>query len=152
MIARSSTGDLLSRASTPLSMAPAILLLLVNLLHATLVRSHQFAPSNETSFGMLASNDEASSRQLRAWGEGAGGTRTIEIPDRMQYEKIQVLTLPSERRLERFGRNLARFELEGDEPSAIHIEVWRTQYDSRTLRPRSQRIREFTLDLGPAER
>lgn len=136
-----------------LSVAPAALLSVVAIAQLALIRSQDLAPARGSGFVMFASNDELHARRLFAWVTGPSGERRIEIPAGAQFEIVQALTLPSRHRLEALARRIAdRERAEGEEPTRVRIQAWRTVHEPRSFRPRSERIREIAVDLRvPAE-
>ena len=142
MAARSSTSLSRRPASAgrlPTTVArwlPAALLVLVAANQFRLAHTEDISPWSGGGFGMFSSTDAPNNRHLHAFVQNEGIRREIAAPADMEVTVRRATTLPTRRRLEKLGEELAALESGGrirwDE---IELQVWALTYDPDTLLP-----------------
>lgn len=114
-----------------------------------LAHTADLTPWKGGGFGMFSTNDGAS-RWVEVRIEGSRGEREIEILD---YDRTAnaLAAFPTPARIRGFGHRIAEAYREPSDPGVrVRVGIWRPVYDSRTMEPRRERIREIVI--GSAER
>ena len=100
---------------------------------------------------MFSTND-GESRWVEVRIESSRGEREIEISD-VDWTARASAAFPTPERIRKFGLGIARTYREpGEEEVRVKVGIWRPDYDSRTMEPRRERIREAVIEAAPPER
>lgn len=100
---------------------------------------------------MFSTND-GESRWVEVRIEGSRGAREIEIPD-YDLTARALAAFPTPGRMEDFGRRIARrYGEPGEDIERVRVQVWRPNYDVRTMALRREQIREIVIEAAPPER
>ena len=127
---------------------PALLLTAVALHQIYAVRSHDLTPWKGGGFGMFASADVGPARRLEvSLLRGVSRVR-VEIPVEVREHAARVRRLPTQARLEVFGRAVGD-ALGGTEGvyRAIRVEFWRIRFDD-ALEPSWSLVRSVEVTPG----
>ena len=92
-------------------------------------------------FGMFSTSDDRGHRHLHVIEESPGVLADIHVPEELHDLARRVLALPTRPRLERLARAI---RTHSPSEADLRLEVWRTRYDRRTLRPSSHLLRSHT--------
>lgn len=127
---------------------PIVLLIVVALFQIALTHYSALSPWSGGGFGMFSTLDHGSRRHLHAYVLRPGLRREIIPPEALAEEIRRLLTLPTDARL----RILAKALVTTPTPdhgiaTAIQIQVWQTRFDSETLTPSSQILREVVMQI-----
>jgi hypothetical protein len=121
---------------------PALLLVLVAANQFRLAHGENLSPWSGGGFGMFSSTDAPNNRHLHAFVQNEGIRREVAIPARLEVAVRRATTLPTRRRLEKLGEELASLEAGGrirwDE---IELQVWALTYDPDTLLPEGRLVK-----------
>lgn len=121
---------------------PALLLVLVAANQFRLAHGENLSPWSGGGFGMFSSTDAPNNRHLHAFVQNEGIRREVAVPARLEVAVRRATTLPTRRRLEKLGEELASLEAGGrirwDE---IELQVWALTYDPDTLLPEGRLVK-----------
>jgi hypothetical protein len=134
-----------------LPLLPPVLLFLVALGQVYLAHTADLTPWKGGGFGMFSTND-GESRWVEVRIDGSQGEREIEIPD---YDRTAnaLAAFPTPGRIRVFGHRIAEAYREpGEQGVRVRVGIWRPDYDSLTMEPRRERIREVVIEIESAER
>ena len=155
MAARSSTSLSRRPASAgrlPTTVArwlPPALLVLVAANQFRLAHTEDISPWSGGGFGMFSSTDAPNNRHLHAFVQNEGIRREVAIPAELEVAVRRATTLPTRRRLERLGEQLASLESDGrirwDE---IELQVWALTYEPETLLPAGRLVRRERFPIA----
>ena len=128
-----------------MDLLPALLLTVVAGRQIQLARTQSLVPWKGGGFGMFSSTDGRAARYVRVFIHAAERDEELDIPPSLEDLAACVAVLPSENNLRRLAVAVAAREHRKQRPTAeVRVEVWRTSYDSGTLRPEDQLVRELT--------
>ncbi len=137
---------------------PVALLLAGVANHFWLAFQHQISPWLGAGFGMFASTDMPSARHVHVIAVLEDGSEhEIALGESYQDALERARGLPSDSRMQyaaetAFSALRAAPEIDfPDTPSALRIEVWRTDYAPHTLKPVDSRIAMGTWPFFPDE-
>jgi hypothetical protein len=131
---------------------PIALLFIVAVFQIALVDGAALSPWSGGGFGMFSTLDHGSRRHLHAFIVRPGLRREILPPAALADEIKRALTLPSAARLGALAGALAEIPTpDHGATTAVQLQVWHTRFDSETLTPTSQLLREFVLPLETGE-
>jgi len=139
-------GDGGSRRSLPERLAPLVpglLLIFVALNQLHLARTQDLDPWKGGGFGMFATSQ---TRHTHVFAIESGGEREVDLPRSLDDLEDRLRVLPTEGRLDEFGRELAE-TLSATYPDlqAVRVELWTTSYDVEDLTPATVRIRDVEI-------
>jgi len=138
-----------------LSWLPCLLLLLVATNHFFLVSTQNLSPWLGGGFGMFASTDVGAARWVKATAINQQGDETV-VPLKRRHKglKYRARALPNHSQLKALAEDLwteteKKASYSHSPLSSIRIEVWRTHYDPKSLRPRQTLVtqKEFNFKL-----
>ncbi len=132
-----------------LAALPALLLSGVALRQIQLTRTESLSPWKGGGFGMFASTDSRANRFLRVYVRAPERHAELEIPRSLEELAARVAVLPNEQNLRRLAAGVAaREKRHARSVTTVTIEVWRTHYERKTLRPSDHLLRELSVDVG----
>ena len=95
---------------------------------------------------MFSSTDSRGTRHIHAYAIRPGIRRELEIPSYLAELERKVLTFPSDSILEKLAFELANIPTPDEGPlEAIQIQIWATDFDSKTLEPSSILFRHIDV-------
>jgi hypothetical protein len=96
---------------------------------------------------MFSTNDDGIGRILTIRISGREGDRVIPIPDPLAIDAYLASMFPTESRLRDVAGRIAAMQSRPVSGGSfrVHVSAWRLDYDPRTLAPRPEIIREYTL-------
>jgi hypothetical protein len=140
------TGRLLTTLACWL---PACVLVLVAANQHRLAHTEDISPWSGGGFGMFSSTDAPNNRHLHAFVQNEGIRREVAIPAELEVAVRRATTLPTRRRLERLGEQLASLESDGrirwDE---IELQVWALTYEPETLLPAGRLVKRERFPIA----
>ena len=145
-------ATLRNRRDRRLAALPALLLAGVALGQIHLVRAEQLSPWQGGGFGMFSTTDTLATRDLRVYVRRGARAQELALPAELVDEAERARTLPTERRLEAFGRRAVEVaELHAGPPAGVRgvlVEVWRRRFAAEDLEPRPVRLRSVEVTFG----
>jgi hypothetical protein len=122
---------------------PALGLALVAVVQIALARQALLSPWKGGGFGMFSTLDARPYRYVRVFVEGPGRSEELRLPGSLEEEAAAAEILPTERMLGALARAVAARERAAGRPvEAVRVELWRAEYEPRTLRATARRLRE----------
>jgi len=125
-----------------LSYLPILLFLLISGHHFYLVHNHQLSPWLGGGYGMFSTTDYGPSRFIKVVTLNNDIIQEeIEIPEHLSQLSKQVRSLPDNKNITNLAIKLENY-LAINQHSApfIRVEIWKTDYDSETLKPSYQKL------------
>lgn len=127
---------------------PAILLVLIAFHQIYLAKTSLLSPWKGGGFGMFSSTDYGLARNVRVFIAAPNRSEELQIPDSLGESAQKVATFPSDSLLKQFAQQVAARERRKEhEVDTVRIEVWRTRFDPRTLKPEPEKIREYVYQV-----
>ena len=134
----------------PLRALPGLILASVAARQIFLAATVGLSPWHGGGFGMFASTDAGGSRHLHAFVLRPGLRREVQLPGSAQRIVEDALTLPTEANLRSVAREAEKIPTpDFGPPTAILLQVWRTEYDPESLVPNSLILR--SLEVAPRD-
>ena len=134
------------RPARLLQMTPVFLLVVVAVNQIRLAEAADISPWKGGGFGMFASTDGGSNRQIRIYLISDERAEEITVPREVIDPYVRAKTLPSNARLEALGLALADYGAErGLTVHEIRLEAWRVVFDRESMLPAKEPLAEFTL-------
>ena len=129
-----------------LSYLPILLFLLISGHHFYLVHKHQLSPWLGGGYGMFSTTDYGPSRFIKVFTLNKKIIQEeIEVPEHLSQLSKQVRSLPNNTNIKNFAIKLENYLTINHHSAAfIRVEIWKTNYDSETLKPSYQKLN--TLD------
>lgn len=142
-------GVLTLPAASQLAAVPALILLAVATVQISLAKGGLLSPWKGGGFGMFASLDGGSNRNLKVLASAEGRTRQLEIPASLELEARKAELHPTDRRLDALAKRLGRHEsAHGQETHELRVEARRVDYAPRTLDPTWVLLNARSVALG----
>lgn len=110
--------------------------------HFYLVKYHHLSPWQGGGYGMFSTTDYGPSRFIKIFTLNNNIIQEeIEIPEYLSQLSKQVRSLPNSKYIKNLAIELENY-LAINQHSApiIRVEIWKTNYDSETLRPSHQKL------------
>jgi hypothetical protein len=140
-----------------LTWLPVMVLLAGAANHFWQVHRHRLSPWLGAGFGMFATTDVGSARQVHLTAVLADGSEYwVEVGEPYRDTLLRARGLPSETRLARLAEAALRALAQEPgpafpaPPARLRVEVWTTVYQAGTLRPRSMLLAGASYPVGPA--
>jgi len=128
---------------------PAALLVAVALAQIALARHAALSPWLGGGFGMFASTDGWTRREVRAVAVREGLRRPLAPMRDAPAAARRAAGLPDDAGLRALARELARLPTRDTAPlRAIELQVWGLRFDPETLEPRRHLLRGMTVPAG----
>ena len=129
---------------------PALILLAVALNQIYLARTEHLSAWKGGGFGMFSTTDGGPNRHLHIFFIADNKYEEVLAPrSLMDLATKRAMTFPTDANLCSFARKMVQsFPNEVADVTAVHLEVWRTEFDSKTLRPKADILKEFILKLS----
>jgi hypothetical protein len=126
---------------------PPAILVAVALCQIVLAQTLDLSPWVGGGFGMFASTDGRGYRHLHIFALQEGVQQEIFPPRALEDRVRRARSLPSERNLRRLALELGEHRTS---TRAIRVQVFKTDFDRKTLRPTSHLLREVEVALVAA--
>jgi hypothetical protein len=123
---------------------PALLLVIIAVNQIYLAHTRDLNPWKGGGFGMFSTS---LTRHLHVFAIESGGEREVDLPEELEDLEERLRALPTDRRLDEFGRRLA--EVLGEhylDLAAVRVELWSTRYDVDDLTPETILIRDLEVE------
>jgi hypothetical protein len=128
---------------------PPILLVVVAFHQIYLAKTALLSPWKGGGFGMFSSTELGPARTVRVFVSAPDRSEELEIPDSLAESAQKVATYPSKSLLKSLAEQFVARENRKDRPvDSVRIEVWRTKFDPQTLKPESEKIRDYVYQAA----
>ncbi len=132
-----------------LRVLPPLCLIGVALAQLGLSAAAGLSPWLGGGFGMFSTTDSLSARHLHAFVIHEGLEREVWPSASHPDMEGRARALPSQANLRRLVRELAKEPSPDHGPAlAVRVQVWRTHFDSKTLLPSGQLLRQLEVPLS----
>ncbi len=132
-----------------LRLLPPLCLIGVALAQSGLASAAGLSPWLGGGFGMFSTTDNLSARHLHVFVIREGFEREVWPRDSHPDLDERARALPSQANLRRLAREVAQEPSPDHGPVlAVSVQVWRTRFDSKTLLPSSELLRELEVPLS----
>lgn len=122
---------------------PPVLLVAVAGLQIVLAHRDGLSPWKGGGFGMFSTLDGRPHRVVSVRVDAPHRSEELAVPVSLEEAAAGVEILPTTARLERFGHAIAARERRHDRAvGSVHIDVWRTEFETDSLAPTRRRIAE----------
>jgi hypothetical protein len=129
-----------------LATIPVLILLVVAGIQIYLARSAYLTPWKGGGFGMFSTTDGIASRYLRVYVTGPQRSEELLLKGKLEELAARVQMFPGDYQLKKLAKEILRDQHSKKLPAdTVHIEVFRAEYDKRTLRASLRTIREYTF-------
>lgn len=134
---------------------PCFILLVVAANHFILTNTQHLSPWLGGGFGMFASTDVGPSRRIEVTAISKNGDETpVTLKRRYKDLKHKARALPNSNLLDALAqaawKQLNKNTIDEKKPpiTSIRIEVWKTHFDAKSLRPQQTKIALKTFDFN----
>ena len=138
-------------AGKPSRWLPAIaplLLVVTAAIQIVLAQIADLSPWKGGGFGMFASLDHAPFRGIDIVVEAPDRSEAIEISPALEEAAARAATFPSNHRLTQLAKAVVARERRRNQPvETVKLEVWRDEFDPKSLRPTERRMRTFSYRI-----
>lgn len=139
------------RQSKLLAYVPCAVLLGMALNHFILVRVADLNPWLGAGFGMFSTTDGGASREFRVFAGFEEGEEELSIPEELDDLEQRTRALPSQGRLRRLAREMARIP-EARGAAWLRLDLWRTAYDKESMQPTQSLLRTYRYEAARESR
>lgn len=127
---------------------PAVALIAIALTQVLLARTSGLSPWKGGGFGMFATTDGAAFRYVRVFIDRSDSSEELDIAPSQEDSAARAQLFPSDGMLGRLASAIVERERRYGRPvNAVRVEVWRTEFDSRSLEATDHLLKTFTFHV-----
>src|SRR5262245_23101717 len=132
----------------PTTALPAVLLVIVACVQIVLTRTTDLTAWKGGGFGMFSTLDHAAYRGVDIVIEAPNRSEALAVPSSLQEIAARAASCPADWLLKTLAEEVvAREQWYERDVSRVKLTVWRTEFDSGTLRASEQTLRTFVYDV-----
>ena len=124
-----------------------MLLVLIAVNQLILANFFNLSPWLGGGYGMFSTTDVGSNRHIHIYAKSEGILKELIYPRDLKDIVIRTKSFPTDTNLRRLARRIS--EIEDDSAlKSIEVQVWKSQYKSKTLHPSSKMLKSVELKLN----
>jgi hypothetical protein len=128
-----------------LRLLPQALLLVVFGIQIALTRVSALTPWKGGGFGMFSTLDQGAFRRVGVVVDGVNRSEAVDIAPSIEESAARAVACPADGFMRRLADNVvARERRYGRSVTAVHVTIWRTEFDAMTLVPTERPLRMVT--------
>jgi hypothetical protein len=126
---------------------PTLLLVAIAVNQLILANFFNLRPWLGGGYGMFSTTDVGRNRHLHIYARSEGILKELIYPEDLKDLALRTKSFPTARNLRRLARRIS--EIEDDSAlKSIEIQVWKSQYKSKTLHPSGKMLKSVELKLN----
>jgi len=125
---------------------PTLLLVAIAINQLILANFFSLSPWLGGGYGMFSTTDVGSNRHIHIYAKSEGILKELIYPEALKDQVSRTKSFPTDRNLDKFTRTIAQIE-DDSSINSIEVQVWKSQYKSKTLRPSSKMLKSVELKL-----
>jgi len=126
---------------------PTLLLIAIAVNQLILANFFSLSPWLGGGYGMFSTTDVGSNRHIHIYAKSEGILKELIYPRDLKDIVIRTKSFPTDTNLRRLARRIS--EIEDDSAlKSIEVQVWKSQYKSKTLHPSSKMLKSVELKLN----
>jgi len=126
---------------------PTIVLVAIAINQLILANFFNLSPWLGGGYGMFSTTDVGSNRHIHIYAKSEGIKKELIYPVDLKDQVLRTKSFPTDTNLRRLARRIS--EIEDDSAlKSIEVQVWKSQYKSKTLHPSSKMLKSVELKLN----
>jgi len=126
---------------------PTLLLVVIAVSQLLLANFFNLSPWLGGGYGMFSTTDVGSNRHIHIYAKSEGIIKELIYPKELSDLALRTKSFPTDRNLNKFTRTIAQIE-DDRSINSIEVQVWKSQYKSKTLHPSSKMLKSVELKLN----
>ncbi len=126
---------------------PTLLLIAIAVNQLILANFFNLSPWLGGGYGMFSTTDVGSNRHIHIYAKSEGIIKELIYPKELSDLALRTKSFPTDRNLIVLAQRIS--EIEDDSAlKSIEVQVWKSQYKSKTLHPSSKMLKSVELKLN----
>ena len=126
---------------------PTLLLVAIAVNQLILANFFNLSPWLGGGYGMFSTTDVGSNRHIHIYAKSEGIIKELIYPKELSDLALRTKSFPTDRNLIVLAQRIS--EIEDDSAlKSIEVQVWKSQYKSKTLHPSSKMLKSVELKLN----
>ena len=126
---------------------PTLLLIAIAVNQLILANFFNLSPWLGGGYGMFSTTDVGSNRHIHIYAKSEGIIKELIYPKELSDLALRTKSFPIDRNLIVLAQRIS--EIEDDSAlKSIEVQVWKSQYKSKTLHPSSKMLKSVELKLN----
>ena len=126
---------------------PTVVLVAIAVNQLILANFFNLSPWLGGGYGMFSTTDVGSNRHIHIYAKSEGIIKELIYPKELSDLALRTKSFPTDRNLIVLAQRIS--EIEDDSAlKSIEVQVWKSQYKSKTLHPSSKMLKSVELKLN----
>lgn len=130
-----------------ISYLPTIVLVIIAINQLLLANFFNLSPWLGGGYGMFSTTDVGRNRHIHIYANSPGIRKELICPQDLKDIVFRTKSFPTGRNLKRLARRISVIE-DDSTLQSIEIQVWKSQYKSKTLHPSGKMLKSAVLKLN----
>lgn len=130
-----------------ISYLPTIVLVIIAINQLLLANFFNLSPWLGGGYGMFSTTDVGRNRHIHIYANSPGIRKELIYPQDLKDIVFRTKSFPTGRNLKRLARRISVIE-DDSTLQSIEIQVWKSQYKSKTLHPSGKMLKSAVLKLN----